>query len=204
MHATLGMIAGIDDQVGRLLDTLQATGQSENTLVIFTSDHGEYHGHHGFWGKGLPAYEDAQRVPFLIWGPSLKVKPQQTSALASLIDLPPTILDFAGVEPPAGIQGVSLRPLLAARQESVREAVLIELRAVTHFSQHTFITPNEKLVIYEQLDRGELYDLKNDPDQYTNLWNHLDWQTRKADLLFQLSQFHQKNEGARLPRTSFA
>src|SRR5690606_200570 len=63
LQATLGMIGFIDDPVGRFLRTLEKTRQLDNTIIVFTSDHGEMHGHHGLWGKGIPAYEDCQRVP---------------------------------------------------------------------------------------------------------------------------------------------
>jgi uncharacterized sulfatase len=204
MHATLGMIAGIDDQIGRIFDALEATGQADNTLIVFTSDHGEYHGHHGFWGKGLPAYEDAQSVPLLVWGPGLGVRPQATDSLASLIDLPTTFLDYAGLQPTPGMQGTSLRPLLCGEQDAVRHAVLVELRAVEKFSQHTYITAKDKLVVYETLENGEFYDLEKDPDQYENLWHHPDWQARKQARLLELCRFHQGNEGRHIPRTAFA
>ncbi|MEX0325230.1 MAG: sulfatase [Puniceicoccaceae bacterium] len=204
LQATLGMVAGIDDQIGRILAALESSGQLENTLIIFTSDHGEYHGHHGFWGKGLPAYEDAQRVPLLIWGPGLGILPQTTNSLASLIDLPATILDFATVDFPAGMQGVSLAKLLRQEAYAVRDAVLVELRPVADFSQHTLVAGRYKLVVYESLSQGELYDLQRDPNQYTNLWNHPDHQDLRTDFLLKLSQFYQRNEGRLLPRSSFA
>ena len=203
LHATLGMIAGIDDQIGRIFDALTRTGQLENTLIIFTSDHGEYHGHHGFWGKGLPAYEDAHRVPLLIWGPGLEISGGTTNALASAIDLPVSILDYAGQNIPIGMQGRSLRPVLTNRLP-VRDQVLIEFRAVEGFSQHTLVTPREKLVVYEELEEGELYDLENDPDQYQNLWEAPDWQERKANLLLQLARTYQQEEGKHVTRSSFA
>lgn len=204
LHATLGMIAGIDDQVGRILDALETAGQAENTIIIFTSDHGEYHGHHGFWGKGLPAYEDIHRVPFLIWGPGWIKKAGPTNALASLIDLPKTILDLAGATAPVGMQGVSLVPIFNGQIDHVQEDVLIELRAVETFSQHSLITDRYKLVVYETLEEGELYDLQEDPNQYRNLWHEPDHLQLKAGLLQRLARHYQAGEGVRTARTSFA
>ena len=98
LQATLGMVAFIDDRVGAILRALEESGQTRNTLVIFTTDHGDMLGHHGLWGKGLPAYEDFQRIPMLAWGPGL-VKPiGTTQALVNLVDLPQTFLACAGTK----------------------------------------------------------------------------------------------------------
>lgn len=88
LQATIGMIGFVDEQVGRLLALLERRGELEDTVVVFTSDHGEMHGHHGFWGKGATAYEDCQTVPLLIWAPGRGWRSGRTEALASLIDLP--------------------------------------------------------------------------------------------------------------------
>jgi arylsulfatase A-like enzyme len=105
----------IDDQVGRVLDALEETGQREDTLVIFTSDHGEMLGDHGIYLKGPYFYEPAVRVPLIIEGPG--VEPGATDALVELVDLAPTLCDAAGVDAPAGSQGRSLWPLLTGESD---------------------------------------------------------------------------------------
>jgi arylsulfatase A-like enzyme len=110
----------IDDQVERMLAALEETGQREDTLVIFTSDHGELLGDHGIYLKGPFFYEPAVRVPLLVAGPG--VEAGATDALVELVDLAPTLCDAAGVEAPPGTQGRSLWPLLTGDADRGREA----------------------------------------------------------------------------------
>ena len=173
-------------------------------MIIFTSDHGEMHGHHGFWGKGLTAYEDCQKVPLLIWGPQYFSQTGTTSAIVNLVDIPTTILALAGIEPSPGMQGADLTPILLGHAESVQEATLVECRATAHIYQQTFVTERYKLVLYEQLNDGELYDLESDPDQYENLWATKEFAALKAELLEQWVRFQMKREGELHTRKSFA
>lgn len=205
LQATLGMIGFLDEQLGRILATLEETGQAENTIVLFTSDHGEMHGHHGLWGKGAAAFEDCQRVPLLVWGPSHITARGGVDALASLVDLPRTILNFSGVELPQEIQGVDLRPILDGTADRVQDAVLVEMRGTQKtFNQHTLITDRHKLVVYRHTDDGELYDLSTDPDQYENLWDEASHASLRARLLHRLARWHMEQEPHGRPRVSFA
>jgi arylsulfatase A-like enzyme len=204
MQATLGMLAFIDNRVGRLIQTLEASGQLENTVIIFTSDHGEMHGHHGLWGKGLTAYEDCQRVPLLVWNPQRIACCGTIPALANLVDLPATILSLAGLEVPPGIQGKDLSPILRGETEAVQDATLIECRATTNtLHQQTLVTKEHKLVVYRDEDCGELYDLKADPDQYRNLWNEPEALKLRSELLVRLARLHMEREGRVVPRVGF-
>lgn len=204
MQATLGMIGFIDSQVGRLLAALAKTGQDKNTLVVYTSDHGEMHGHHGLWGKGYPAYEDCQRVPLLIWGPGILRARGSTDALANLVDLPHTFLSLTQTPLPQGLQGADLSPILNGEQERVQEGVLVECRAVRNLNQRTFITSRYKLVIYSESSEGELYDLQEDPDQYQNLWNDPQRMALRDEMLSGMLRFELNREGHVLPRRAFA
>ena len=205
LQATLGMIAFLDDRLGAILRTLEETNQLENTIVIWTSDHGEMHGHHGLWGKGLPAYEDAQRVPLLVRLPSATQTQGTSSALVNLVDLPITLLAQAGIAPPESWQGVDLSPLLNAESDSVQDAILIELRPTENtLNQHTLITEGFKLVVYQHTNAGELYDLKHDPDQYINLWDKVTHAAKQRSLLQRLTQIHMEREPKGPHRISFA
>jgi len=205
LQATLGMIAFLDDRLGSILNVLEETGQIGNTIIIFTSDHGEMHGHHGLWGKGATAYEDCQRVPLLIWGPGL-VEPRGTvSALANLVDLPATILGQAGIPTPQEFQGRDLTPILRGDSDSVQDATIIEMRGTRKtFNQHTLVTAKHKLVVYKHTDHGELYDLEEDPDQYRNLWDNPAFAGLKLALLHRLAKLHMEREPHGRPRLSFA
>jgi len=204
LQATLGMVAMLDHEVGRILSALDASGQTDNTLVVFTTDHGEIHSHHGLWHKGLFAYEDCQRIPFLIWGPEL-VKSRGTSeALVNLVDLPRTFLSLAGVPLPQGIQGTDLTPILTGEQDKVQEETLIEMQATRKIYQQTLVTDRYKLVVYRDQKYGELYDLQVDHNQYINLWDSPRMSPIKASLMHRFVQFNMKKEGLVHNRKSFA
>lgn len=196
LRATAGMLAFIDDRVGRIIATLEATGEWANTVVVFTTDHGEMHGHHGLWGKGLAAYEDNQRVPLLIWAPGLLPGLGTTEALASLVDLPRTFLGLAGVPVPQGMQGQDLAPVLGGEAAEVQDAVLVETR-VTRDSLHqqTLVTAGHKLVVYRHEEAGELYDLRRDPDQYENLWARPAHRELREKMYMRLARLHMEREG---------
>lgn len=204
MQATLGMVSFIDDRVGRLLRTLESGGQLDDTIVVFTSDHGEMHGHHGLWGKGATAYEDCQRVPLLIWNPSRIAQRGTVEALANLVDLPATLLSLAGLEVPAGMQGKDLSPVLKGEAETIQDATLIECRPTTStLYQQTLVTQRHKLVVYRDEAAGELYDLEGDPRQLNNLWDNPRWAELKSDLLIRFARFQMEREGRVTPRVGF-
>ena len=198
-------MAFLDDRIGAILRALEQTGQANNTVVVFTSDHGEMHGHHGFWGKGLPAWEDCQRVPFLVWGPGLVNRIGTTQALANLVDLPRTFLSMAGLPLPYGMQGADLSPILRGQAQSVQDWTMIETRP-THLTvyQQTLVTDRYKLVVYRDQTYGELYDLHNDPDQYVNLWDRPEHAKLRGEMLLKFAQATMQKEGVRNPRQAFA
>ncbi len=203
-RATLGMVAMIDHHVGRLLGSLESAGRLENTVVVFTSDHGELHGHHGLWHKGLFAYEDVQRVPLLIHAQGRSNFSGASNALVNLVDLPVTFLTLADVPLPQGIQGASLTPILSGSATAVREATIVELQATRKVYQQTLITDRHKLVVYRDEEYGELYDLENDPDQYHNLWSNPRFLNIKTDLLHLFVKTRMREEGYFHPRRHYA
>ena len=201
LQATLGMIAFIDDEIGRVLQLLETRGQLENTVVVFTADHGEMHGHHGFWGKGLTAYEDCQRVPLLIWAPGRGFVGGERGEIVNLIDLPRFFLNVAGLETPQGVQGGDLLSYLRGEAPQVRRGTLIESHITANIYQLTYVEERYKIVIYRDSDEGELYDLAVDPDQYRNLW-HGEVELR-AQMLLQMEQQRLFDEGHAHARRSF-
>jgi arylsulfatase A-like enzyme len=204
LQATFGMIANIDAKLGSIMAALEATGQLTQTVILFTSDHGEMHGHHGLWGKGLPAYEDNQRIPLLIWGPGFFEGKGTTPAIANLVDVTSTILSMAGASLPVGIQGTDLTPVLRGEAASVQDSTIVECQATKNIYQQTFITDRYKLVLYRDSKEGELYDLSHDPDQYVNLWGQSDYWELRSELMHQFLQRHMQREGVKVPRLAFA
>lgn len=166
-----GMVSLLDKYVGRILDHLDAAGLAENTVVVFTSDHGHYYGHHGLVAKGPFHYEDGIRVPFLARGPGC-LRGAETSALASLVDLPVTFLAAAGLDIPATMQGVDLGPVLRGEAAAVRDHVVVEFRHQPNaLHLKTLVEANAKVTLYRDQSYGELYDLAADPGETRNLWS---------------------------------
>ncbi len=180
----------IDTQVGRILDALEASGQADNTLVIFMSDHGEMLGDHGLYFKGPHFYDEALRVPLILRWPGHFKEGHQVTGLVELTDLAPTLLEASGLAVPERMQGRSLLPHLTGEADPAhhRDFVYCEYyNAWTHHDAYgTMVrTPTEKIVVYHGTDQGELYDLENDPDEFENLWDRPEELPRKARLLKQ-------------------
>jgi arylsulfatase A-like enzyme len=184
-----GMISLMDQQIGRLLDRLEADGTIDDTLIIFTSDHGDYLGDHGLWGKGLPTYEGMQRVPFIVAHPRCETRGEISHALQSLVDIPSTILSAAKIAVPVQFQGLSQEAAWINSATSVRDHCRLEFRpAEGPFKQRTFIESRYKLVLYDTRDYGELYDLDADPDQVKNLYTSIKHRAQRDAMMAKYAQ----------------
>ncbi len=171
--ATYGMVEMIDDAVGRILDHLDRTDQRANTIIVFTSDHGDMMGDHGLMLKGFMHYRGTLHVPMVISVPGQK--PNRTAALASSIDLGPTLLEICGIQGYDGIQGYSLNSLIQDPDASVRESVLIEDDIAPVVASLTPIPAKTRTLItdthrYTRNSKREeqLIDLIADPDECEN------------------------------------
>ena len=160
-----------------VIDTLEELGELENTVIIYSSDNGYFMGEHTFLDKRL-AYENSMRVPMLIRYPKLIKKKTKVKEQCLNIDVAPTILELAGVEIPDYMQGESMLNLLQGKKEkNWREAILFEYYLDTYWpyagpSQIAVRTERYKLVdAFLKNDIDELYDLKKDPGEMTNLIN---------------------------------
>jgi arylsulfatase A-like enzyme len=175
---TCGMISCIDDAIGRVLRALERSGRSEDTILVFTSDHGDHLGDHRLLLKGAEQYQGIVRVPFIWSDPQAQVDRRRTGALASTIDISATVLDRAGIEAYAGMQGRSLLPVMQDEGARARDAVFIQYdhQAPSPGSNlpprvHTLIDERWRLSVFQQYDWGELYDLADDPGEFDNLWD---------------------------------
>ncbi|MDE0044859.1 MAG: sulfatase-like hydrolase/transferase [bacterium] len=170
---TRGMESQVDHAFGRILATLAGLGLADDTVVIFTSDHGEFLGHHGLLHKGPPPWRDLTRVSFIMAGPGIPAG-SATSTPSSHLDIMPTLLDLAGVARPPGLDGVSLRPLFEGRSLD-REARFLEYhpRIDPRLYNHSIVTDGWRLTLYpeSEADWGELFDLEADPDEHHNLFH---------------------------------
>jgi len=160
-----------DDQIGRLLAALEATGQTDNTLVILTSDHGDNMAAHGLIYKSLSMFEETLRIPMVArWPMGIQNPGREADSLVSLLDIAPTCLQMAGLEIPADYHGFSLAPFFAdpAHRDSERK-LLIESEGVgNHVTQRVIVGQRWKYV-YNGFDCDELYDLEKDPGERRNL-----------------------------------
>ncbi|MGV3652256.1 MAG: sulfatase, partial [Devosia sp.] len=180
----------IDRQVGRMLEALEQTGQRENTIVVFMSDHGELLGDHGIYLKGPFFYEPAVRVPLVFHAPG-RIPPQSVEGLVELVDVAPTLLEAVGIAPHPGMQGRSLWPgLSAGTARSDREDVYCEYYNAMPWHrdpqtpQTTMVrTQHHKIVLNHGQKLGELYDLVADPRETHNLWDEPAAIPLKLDML---------------------
>ena len=171
----LRCIAAIDESLGKVLETLEAIGELDNTVIIYSSDNGYFLGEHTFNDKRL-AYENSMRVPMLIRYPKL-IKPKTVVKQQCLnIDMAPTILDLAGIEIPDYMQGESMMQLISGEPSPKwRTSILFEYYLDTYWpyagpNQIAVRTDRYKLVdSFLKNDIDELYDLQNDPGEMTNL-----------------------------------
>lgn len=184
----------IDAELGRLLDWLEHSGQRDNTLVIFHSDHGDMGGDHGIYQKGPYFYEGAVRVPLIMSWPKALPENQLYDALVEQVDIVPTLCDLLGIPIPHGVQGRSLNPLLSTRhrENQLRDGVYCEYYnanpAKTSPHRHRayatmWRTCRYKVVVYHHSDEGELYDLEKDPDEFHNRWNDAAYRDVRFDMV---------------------
>ena len=161
----------LDELFGRVLAGLDATGQAEDTLVLYCSDHGDYCGEHGLFAKGIPCFRGAYHVPAIIRWPAGLCQPgRRVDEFVSLADFAPTFADVAGQTPDPRLTGRSLRPFLRGespadwRDEMHTQCNGVEL----YYTQRSVMTRDWKYV-FNGFDHDELYDRRSDPDEMRNL-----------------------------------
>ena len=189
---TCGMIACVDDAIGGVMGALDASGRRGDTVLMFTSDHGDHLGDHRLMLKGAEQYQSIVRVPFIWSDPQAPSAGARSGALASTIDISATVLDRARIEPFSGIQGKSLLPLLHGAA-APRDGVFIQYDH-QHPSPgtevpprvHTLIDGRHRLSVFHGTGWGELYDLEADPGEFDNLWDDPAHAATRARLTEQL------------------
>ncbi|MCP4631773.1 MAG: sulfatase-like hydrolase/transferase, partial [candidate division Zixibacteria bacterium] len=187
---TYGMISMIDDSVGQILAALEKLGMADNTMIVYTSDHGDMMGEHGLILKGLLPYNGILQVP-LIWKVPGMENNGISDSLVSAVDLAPTILNLLDInkeDQPEAMQGVDITPVLKDPTTKVRDCCLIEIDEADSGSAYTnhpvfkdagnmelrlkyLITDRYSLTIYNGLlGYGDLFDRQEDPHELNNLW----------------------------------
>jgi arylsulfatase A-like enzyme len=180
------MVQLVDDQMGQILGKLDELGLTDDTIVIFSSDHGEMLGDHSIGQKGPLVYEGVSHIPLLIRYPQ-GFAPCEVDECVSLVDLLPTVLEFAGIEDGYRRDGVSLKERLASGTPMERSGVRIEYKEeADRIRFKAWVTPDYKLAVYTGESFGELYDLKNDPQEFHNRFDDPEFQAIKAQLMAEL------------------
>jgi arylsulfatase A-like enzyme len=174
MQDYLACVQSVDDNIGRLLDWLDANGLRENTLVIYTSDQGFFLGEHGMYDKRF-MYEESLKMPFLVRWPALIKAGSVQDEMIINTDFAPTFMDVAGLKVPADMQGRSIVPLLKGKHPwTWRESMYYRYyhdpgdhNTAGHYGVRTL---THKLIHYWKKDQWELYDLVRDPREMRNIY----------------------------------
>jgi arylsulfatase A-like enzyme len=192
---TYGMIAMIDDAIAKILKCLNDLGLARDTMIVFTSDHGDLMGDHQLMLKGAFGYQGLVRVPFIWVEPSGAQAGKRTEALFSTLDIAASLLDRMRLAPYNGMQGRSLLPALAGKSNGHKE-ILIEYgsqRPLVGTSDPTamrtlIVDERWRISCYRGVAWGELYDLNNDPLEMENLWDDRSCATTRGALTERLLQ----------------
>jgi uncharacterized sulfatase len=157
-----GLITALDQHVGRILSRLDALEVAGETLVVFTSDHGS--------ATAIPG-EDRLRVPLVVRWPGRVPAGTRTSALHAHVDLAPTLVHALEITEPGRMQGESQLPVWLGQRDRVRDHLIVEHRD-PEVQLRSYVEERHKLTVYRGTDRGDLFDLADDPDEHHNLFAH--------------------------------
>jgi arylsulfatase A-like enzyme len=158
-----GLITHMDDQIGRILKTLEETGQARNTIIVYAADHGLAVGSHGLVGK-QNLYEHSMGCPLVFHGAGFP-KGKTSKALTYLFDIYPTLCSLTGAKPDESVEGQNLMPVVRGQAKGVRDSIFTLYRA----TQRAVRDSRYKLIRYPEIDKTLLYDLQNDPHEMTDL-----------------------------------
>ncbi|MFV0503985.1 MAG: sulfatase [Lachnospirales bacterium] len=185
--AYYGMITLIDDNIGRILSSLSENNLENDTLILFTSDHGELLGDHGLLFKGPFHYDSLIKAPLIMKLPSIIPQGSRYSCITEHVDIMSTILDIAGIRPPNGAQGISMLSALNGGSNAAREYAMTEFNCYDWgLNIKTLTGKNYKLTYYAGENFGELYNRNKDPNEFKNLWDIEEYKEIKGVLLKKL------------------
>jgi arylsulfatase A-like enzyme len=191
---TYGMITMVDDAIGSILGWLKTLGLESNTVVIFTSDHGDFMGDHRLLLKGALHFRGLVRVPFIWRDPEVETEGLVNGGLCGTLDIARSILSRAGLQGHNGMQGISLLPAING-DPTGHDCMVIEehqrrgyMGFQNNFRARSLITENSRLTLYEGVEWGELYDLAVDPHELNNLWDNSRSRDKRHDLTEKLAR----------------
>lgn len=192
LAAYYAMITHVDAEIGRVLDTLESTGQAENTIVVFAGDNGLAVGQHGLMGK-QNLYDHSVRVPLVFAGPGIP-RNETRDALCYLLDVFPTLCELTGEGVPGSVEGRSLAPVMRKAGTEVRDSVFYAYRDV----QRGVRQGDWKLIVYrvEGRQREQLFDLANDPLERVDLSANEKWRGKRRELWALLQRWQRETDDA--------
>jgi uncharacterized sulfatase len=201
MATYYGMISCMDKYIGKILDKLDELGLADNTIVVFSTDHGHFFGHHGLHHKGAFHYEDQIKLPFIVRYPGQVPAGRVSSAMQSLVDLAPTFLSFTDIEVPLDMTGVDQKDVWLGTKEQARDHIICEYHhEPTTIHLKTYVNDRYKITLYYNQTYGEMFDLKEDPEEVRNLWNDPAYSKLKEELMFKYIWAELGKEPMRMPR----
>jgi arylsulfatase A-like enzyme len=184
-----GMVSLLDKYIGVILQQLDRLGLASNTIVVFTTDHGDFFGQHGLVTKGPFHYEDLLRIPFIVRFPGKVPAGLMSGSLQSLVDLAPTLMHLLDLPVPDSMTGIDQANVWLGKEEQARDSVIVEMHhspSLLHLK--TCIDQRYKITIYNEAIHGELFDLETDPGEKHNLWGDPAQIELKNLMLFKLAQ----------------
>lgn len=186
MKGYLRLVASLDENIGRLLDYVDQAGLKDNTIVIYTSDNGFFLGDHGFYNK-MWMYEEALRIPMIVRYPKEIKAGSSNDLMVQNIDFAPTFLDYAGANIPSDLQGLSFRDILRGKNpKDWRDKIYYHYYEGYEIPEQFGIrTKTDKLVCFPasgDQPYWELFDLENDPQELSNIYNKLESTGIQKDL----------------------
>lgn len=182
-----GLVTLIDEQVGRMLAELERQGILDDTIVIFTADHGDFAGEHGLIWKNLGFYEAVHRIPLLIRAPGRVDADRRFDRFVENIDLMPTLLEMLGISDPTGLDGRSFLAAMSGRGEWGKQAAMAD--HVKEYYHVSLRTDAFRLTVDLTGDESELYDHRDDPGELVNRWCDAKYAAIREELLFQLMSY---------------
>ena len=176
-------ITHVDHQLGRILTTLKEDGVCDDTIILFTSDHGEMLFDHNLWRKVFP-YEGSTHIPFLVHiGKHIAdIVPHTINGITELRDVMPTLLDLCGLQIPDTVDGCSLKGCILQEAESVRSYLHGEHSFHDKLSNHYIVTQQDKFIWYSETGEEQYFDLSRDPQETHNAILDEEYQSRISEL----------------------
>lgn len=202
--AYYGMTSLMDKYIGRILDELDHLNITDETLVVFTTDHGHFLGQHGLIAKAIHHYEDLIRIPFIVRWPGKVPGGTVSRSIQSLADLAPTFLRAAGQEVPGIMTGVSQLDCWQGGNEPRPFSIVENHHGNRKFHMRTYVEADYKITVYRNGNEGELFNLADDPGEVKNLWNDPESAALKCRLLHKFIQATLQTEPERMPRIAGA